>query len=67
MSCYDVFNEILSNPNKLSGFYMDKYPELKKNWTLYLEGTVYDFIDKIGGEIDFCIIDIRSWIFLYMH
>ena len=42
---------------KNSGFVVDEYPELKKKWTLYTGGMASEFMDKIGGEIDFCFID----------
>ncbi len=43
--------------DKKTGFYVDNYPELKKQWTLKTGGLALNFLDEIGGEIDFCLID----------
>lgn len=43
--------------DKLTGFYVDNFPELKGNWTLKTGGLALDFMDEIGGDIDFCLID----------
>lgn len=43
--------------SKSTGFVVDNYPELKKKWTLYTGALVSDFMEKIGGDIDFCFID----------
>jgi predicted O-methyltransferase YrrM len=43
--------------NKKVGFIVDEYPDLKTDWTLYTGGLVSEFIDEIGGAIDFCFID----------
>ncbi|GBR76462.1 hypothetical protein NO2_1004 [Candidatus Termititenax persephonae] len=45
------------NPKLKSGYFVDQYAELKKQWTLYTGGLVCRFLDQIGGDIDFCLID----------
>lgn len=44
---------------KNSGFVADDYPDLKLKWTLYTGGMASEFMDNIGGDIDFCFIDTR--------
>lgn len=40
-----------------TGFVVDKFPDLKKNYQLYVKGYICDFIDIIGTGIDFVLID----------
>ncbi len=43
---------------KRSGFAVtDNLPSLAKNWTLYTPGLAAKYLDTIGPEIDFCLID----------
>lgn len=48
--CYRV-------PDKKTGFYVDNFPELKTKWKLKTGGLALNFLDEIGGDIDFCLID----------
>ena len=43
--------------DKLTGFYVDNFPELKNKWTLKTGALALDFMEEIGGDIDFCLID----------
>ena len=43
--------------DKLTGFYVDNFPQLKEKWTLKTGGLALNFIEEIGGDIDFCLID----------
>ena len=43
--------------DKLTGFYVDNFPELKEKWTLKTGGLALNFMEEIGGDIDFCLID----------
>jgi predicted O-methyltransferase YrrM len=43
--------------SKKSGFIVDNYPELKHWWKLFTGGLACDFIEEIGAEIEFCLID----------
>jgi predicted O-methyltransferase YrrM len=44
--------------NKLStGYIVDLLQNLKSKWELYTGELVYNFIDTIGENIDFCLID----------
>lgn len=43
--------------DKLTGFYVDNFPELKTKWTLKTGALALEFIEQIGGNIDFCLID----------
>ncbi len=45
------------NKNKKVGFAVDSYPHLKNQWELFTGGLALNFMDKIGDEIDFCLID----------
>ncbi|MDR1451314.1 MAG: class I SAM-dependent methyltransferase [Helicobacteraceae bacterium] len=43
---------------KLSvGYIVDQYPELKPHYHIYSGGMAYRFLDLIGEDIDFCLID----------
>lgn len=44
---------------RVTGFIVDNYPDLKKKYKLYTGGTAAEFIEKIGGGIDFCLIDTQ--------
>ena len=43
--------------DKLTGFYVDNFTELKNKWTLKTGGLAMNFMEEIGGNIDFCLID----------
>jgi len=45
------------NKNKKVGFVVDEYPHLKNQWSLFTNGLALNFMDEIGDEIDFCLID----------
>lgn len=53
----DLNKECYSLKGKLTGFLMDDFPELKKKWTLLTGGTIYDYIDQIGDNVDLVLID----------
>lgn len=55
-SC-DYLENCYCIPDKKVGFYVDNFPELKKKWTLYSGGLTLNFLDEIGADIDFCLID----------
>ena len=49
--------------DKKTGFFMDNFPELKKNWTLKTGGLALNFLNEISSateekdKFDFCFID----------
>ena len=43
--------------DKKTGFLVDEYKELKSKWKLYTNGLAINFIEEIGRDIDFCLID----------
>ena len=43
--------------DKLTGFYVDNFPELKEKWTLKTGGLALNFMEEIGADIDFCLLD----------
>ena len=43
--------------SKKTGFYLDDYPKLREKWTLKTGGLALNFLDEIGNDIDFCLID----------
>ncbi len=46
------------NKDKKSGFLVEeKFPELMKNWKLFLGGVTAEFIESIGDGIDLAFID----------
>lgn len=45
-------------PDKPSGFLVDeKFPELKDKWRIFRGGDVSRYIEEIGGDIDFLMLD----------
>jgi predicted O-methyltransferase YrrM len=40
-----------------SGYFVDRYSDLKSRWKLFSGGLALEFMDEIGDEIDFCLID----------
>ncbi|MDR1433730.1 class I SAM-dependent methyltransferase [Candidatus Endomicrobiellum devescovinae] len=42
-----------------TGYFVDNYSYLKEKWKLYTGGLALKFIQEIGNEIDFCLIDTR--------
>ena len=55
----DYSTRYYRDTTKDTGFIVDKYPYLKKRWTLYTGGLASRFMDKIGYDIDFCFIDTK--------
>jgi predicted O-methyltransferase YrrM len=44
--------------NQPSGFLVSKrFPEWRARWQLHLPGTAAEFMQEIGDDIDFCLID----------
>jgi predicted O-methyltransferase YrrM len=44
-----------------TGYFVDNYPELKASWELYTGGLALKFMDIIGKDIDFCLIDTAHY------
>jgi predicted O-methyltransferase YrrM len=42
---------------KDKGYIVEEYPELKGKWKMFTGGFALNFIEEIGGKIDFCFID----------
>lgn len=42
---------------KKSGYIVDSYPELAKQWQLFAGGLALEYMDEIGDGVDFCFID----------
>ena len=59
----DFSTEFCNDSSKLSGYATIDYAtdELKKNWHLYTGNFVSEFLDEIGGDIDFAFIDTVHW------
>lgn len=53
----DYRTEYYRDANKKTGFIVDEYPELKDRRKFYSGDFVSKFLDEIGGDIDFCLID----------
>jgi len=45
------------DPRLKSGFAVDAYPELQTKHQLHTGGLALEFMEAIGGDIDFCFID----------
>lgn len=57
LTSIDYSTPYYRDKTKNSGFVVDEYPELKKKWTLYTGGMASEFMEQVGGDIDFCFID----------
>ena len=56
----DYAKKYYKDENKLSGWIVEeRFPRLTTNWKLYRGGVISNYIDEIGGEIDFCLLDTR--------
>jgi predicted O-methyltransferase YrrM len=53
----DYASRYYRNTDLPVGYVVDRYPQFKANYHLYSGGMAYRFLDMIGGEIDFCLID----------
>ena len=53
----DYSNDWYKSPDKRTEFLLYNYMELKQRWKLYTGGLSIKFMDEIGGDIDFCLID----------
>lgn len=54
----DKLNYYYKNPNKKPGYLVkENFPELTKNWNLYIGDIPCSFMDEIGDGIDFVLID----------
>ena len=45
------------NRTKNAGYVVDYYSDLKSKWKLFTGGLSLNFIEEIGGDIDFCFMD----------
>lgn len=57
LSSIDYAKEYYKNKNLNVGHLVENYPKLKQKWKLYSGGLALEFMDEIGGDIDFCLID----------
>jgi predicted O-methyltransferase YrrM len=53
----DLYEQWYKDSGKKTGYIVDNYPQLKGQWKLFTGGLALKFMDKIGGDIDFCLID----------
>jgi predicted O-methyltransferase YrrM len=53
----DYSNNWYKSPDKRTGFYVDNYKGLKNRWKLFTGALSFKFMDIIGNNIDFCLID----------
>lgn len=53
----DRYEKYYADSSINNGSIVDSYPYLKNKWELYVNGLATDFIDEIGNDIDFCLID----------
>jgi predicted O-methyltransferase YrrM len=40
-----------------SGYFVNNYPELKNKWKLFTGSLALNYMEEIGKDIDFCLID----------
>jgi predicted O-methyltransferase YrrM len=55
----DYSKDWYKSSDKKTGFLLDNYVNLKQKWELYTGGLSIKFMDKIGENIDFCLIDTQ--------
>lgn len=53
----DYADTFFADKTKKAGYIVDEYSYLKDKWTFYHPGMAYNYMEKIGGNIDFCFID----------
>jgi predicted O-methyltransferase YrrM len=53
----DYSHNWYKSSDKKTGFLLDNYAELKQKWELYTGSLSIKFMDQIGKNIDFCLID----------
>ena len=54
----DLNKELFFNPNKLTGYRVNKYfPELSKNWKLYTGDQPHKFLMELNIKFDFLFLD----------
>jgi predicted O-methyltransferase YrrM len=53
----DSLDNCDKSPDKKTGYFVENYSGLKRKWELYTGGFAVKFMEKIGNEIDFCLID----------
>jgi hypothetical protein len=53
----DYLDNWYKSPDKRTGFYVDNYKELKNKWKMLTGSLSFKFMDIIGNNIDFCLID----------
>ncbi len=53
----DYSKQYYKDREKKTGFIIDQYPELAKHRKLYAGGYVSNYLEEIGDNIDFCLID----------
>lgn len=61
LTSIDLSRTLWKNNKKLTGWCVDHYPELKKEWNLYTGDLAFSFMDDITDrgvkKFDFCLID----------
>lgn len=55
----DYSRQYYRNPSLRSGFVVDAYPDLRAKHRLHTGGLALEFMEEIGGGIDFCFIDTK--------
>lgn len=53
----DLMDNWYKDNTKRTGFFVDNYPSLKPKWELFTGRLALNFMDKIQGGVDFCLID----------
>jgi predicted O-methyltransferase YrrM len=53
----DLNEKLYTNPNFKTGCFVDNYQSLKLKWELFTGDLAHKFMDKVGADIDFCLID----------
>ena len=53
----DYLADWYRDTTKKSGYIVDSYPDLQSKWKLFQGGLSLNFMEEIGGDIDFCFID----------
>lgn len=53
----DLDKHYYRDSSKKSGFIVDKYPQLKKNWHFFAGNLAAHYLPKLKDKVDFCFID----------
>lgn len=55
----DLLDHYYADPSRKAGFLIDGHPDLQDRYRLFTGRLAHEFMEEIGGGIDFCFIDTK--------